>query len=120
VEKYELLSYGFQFFDTDPMYDDNDQRLYPGADGIVWYKVFHGCGVLYLHQLFKKELIISSEGDKPTSCSYDWSWDGDRENPTLTPSFLWSEGRLHLFVTHGNLDILPDTTVKCDKVFRSF
>ena len=113
MEKYELLSYAFQYFDTNPITRyGTGERLYPNADGIVWYEVLHEDRPIYLRQLFVKGSNISGHND----ISNVWGWDGDRENPTLTPSFVWSEGRLHLFVRHGNLEILPDTTVKHDRV----
>ena len=50
-----------------------------------------------------------------------WAWDGNRESPTLTPSFLYDArpaGKLHLFVKNGKLDILADTTVSHDTVVK--
>ena len=52
-----------------------------------------------------------------------WSWDGNVENPTLTPSFslnLDNGNKLHLNVKSGELEILPDTTVDCTKVERIY
>lgn len=111
----ELVKYAFQYFDTNPIIQySTGKRLYPNADGVVWYEVLCEDRTIYLRQLFVKGLNIHGYNDM----SIVWSWDGDRENPTLNPSFLWPDGRLHLFVRHGNLDILPDTTVKHDGVKR--
>ena len=48
-----------------------------------------------------------------------WAWNGNRDSPTLTPSFLvdiGAMGKLHLYVKDGKLDILPDTTFICKDV----
>lgn len=51
-----------------------------------------------------------------------WRWiDGNRDSVTLAPSILFDQspaGKLHLFVRNGKLEILPDTTMKHDKVKR--
>ncbi len=51
-----------------------------------------------------------------------WKWDGNRENPTLNPSFLvdfeMEKSKMHLFVRNGNLQILSDTTIDCKDVFK--
>lgn len=51
-----------------------------------------------------------------------WRWlDGNRDSVTLAPSILFDQspaGKLHLWVRNGNLYILPDTTMKHDKVKR--
>jgi len=112
----ELVSYAFQFFDENPiMRKDTDQRAYPEADGVVWYEIVselpRGGENIMLMQLFRKGVPVSG---RPNI----WQWDGDKENPTITPSFHWFDGGLHLFVRHGALDILPDTTIKCDSVRR--
>jgi hypothetical protein len=113
----ELISYAFQFFDENPiMRKDTNQRAYPEADGVVWYEVMlawpqGGEEHIKLMQLFRKGVPVPGHPNI-------WQWDGDKENPTITPSFHWVDGGLHLFVRHGALDILPDTTVKCDSVRR--
>jgi len=114
----ELLSYAFQFFDENPiMRKDANQRAYPEADGVVWYEVMFawpqggGERIIMLMQLFRKGVTAPGQPNI-------WQWDGDKENPTITPSFRWIDGGLHLFVRHGSLDILPDTTIKCDSVRR--
>lgn len=117
----KLVSYSFQFFDTHPVVKSDGSPAYPDADGFVQYELLTVWGsidgkdhTLYLQQLFSKD------GLKPGKNNIDniWHWDGNRENPTITPSFLWPDGRLHLFVRAGKLDILPDTTIDCTEVRR--
>lgn len=48
-----------------------------------------------------------------------WAWNGNRKEPSLTPSFLidvGAMGKLHLYVRDGKLDILNDTTFICKDV----
>jgi hypothetical protein len=46
-----------------------------------------------------------------------WEWDGDREAPTLSPSFLCERPahtipfRLHLYFRKGKVELLGDSTV---------
>lgn len=57
------------------------------------------------------------EGDRANV----WEWDGSRDAPTLTPSFLGVERdrkgrtvrpfRVHLYLTKGRIDLLSDSTV---------
>ena len=95
----------FQFFDEHP----NNPPI-GDADGEVWYE-FNGRG--YAGQLFSAISTGRTSGDRNI-----WKWDGDRREPTLTPSFLLPDFRLHLYVRKGKLDILPDTTVDCSSYRR--
>jgi hypothetical protein len=43
-----------------------------------------------------------------------WGWDGNKEAPTLRPSFLAREKRpytLHSFLTNGKLELCADSSV---------
>lgn len=41
-----------------------------------------------------------------------WAWDGNKEFPTLTPSFkLVGAHVVHLFFTRGTINLLADSTV---------
>lgn len=108
---YKLESYAFIWLDEHPIvsYDNGREvKIYQDCDGYVSYFITGDSSegrTFYLRQLFSKLPIHQSSG------SNVWQWDGNRENPTLTPSFLWPDGRLHLFVVKGNLNILPDSTV---------
>lgn len=42
---------------------------------------------------------------------YVWSWDGDREAPSLTPSFLQYDPRAHLYLRKGKIELLGDSVV---------
>lgn len=43
-----------------------------------------------------------------------WQWDGNRETPTLKPSFLYccKEWRVHLFLTAGRIEPCGDQTAR--------
>lgn len=49
-----------------------------------------------------------------------WAWNGNREAPTLTPSFLMDYGKrngeqmtkVHLFLTDGKINLLGDSNVE--------
>ena len=122
----ELLSYKFQFFDEEPLLDMNDKPTFGNAIGAVKYTFkinIEGRDEDYEH------IIYQPFGEDTSTQFYEdsgasflvWGWDKNRENPTLNPSFLYDTppaGKLHLFVKHGNIEILPDTTMKHDKVKR--
>ena len=105
---YTLASYEFIWLDEHPIvsYDNGKEvRIYTDCDGYVSYFLTGGERNVYLMQLFSKNPIHQSYGKNV------WQWDGNKENPTINPSFRWIDGVLHLFVKNGKLDILPDTTV---------
>jgi hypothetical protein len=52
----------------------------------------------------------------PIDGTRDWRWNGDRVNPTVTPSLMshhtGTDGKVsicHLFITNGNLVFLSDS-----------
>ena len=117
----KLISYEFRFFEEYPVVKPDGSPAFPNADGLVRYEVLTTWGSIdgqerttYLQQLFSKDGIKPGKDDSHNV----WQWDGNRANPTITPSFLWPDGRLHLFVRGGKLDILGDTTIDCKEVIR--
>lgn len=49
-----------------------------------------------------------------------WGWDGNKEVPTLSPSWLieWAnpkEFRVHLFFQNGKINLLSDSTVTLEE-----
>lgn len=94
----KLVAYMFQFFDEHP-----DKML--GCDGRVWYEFYDG-RTIYSDQLF------SHEGRVHVNSRNVWAWDGNRDAPTLTPSYRVRVGEshvLHLCVTEGKLAIFQDS-----------
>jgi hypothetical protein len=112
--------------------DVNQKPLYPGVDGAVIYevtvtrtheeveefnRVHEGQGTTMieepwtfnLYQPFKTGNLCQIEGRNV------WKWDGNREHPTISPSFLCdmlADGfRIHLFLIAGKIDLLSDSTV---------
>ena len=102
----KLIAYMFQFYDEHP-----NNPVIENVDGTVWYEFEAGAG--YANQLFSRKGLFQ------TSTKVNvWTWDGNKEEPTITPSFLLPDFRLHLYVRKGKLDILPDTTVDCSDYKR--
>ena len=126
----KLLSYRFRFFDEEPKLNMNGKPTFGKAVGAVQYEThtemrMETFDVKYdttYYQPFSREARDGFDEDSGFSFNM-WNWDGNRENPTLTPSFLldWGDGnKLHLYVKSGKLDILPDTTIDCTKVERIY
>ena len=67
----------------------------------------------YVHEIFqpfKQNYVL----DKINGW-YVWNWDGNKEAPTLTPSYLIDQlpnYRIHLYFTKGKIDLLKDSTVE--------
>ena len=101
----KLVAYMFQF------YDEHPDRI-ANCDGRVWYE-YADSRIVYSHQLF------SREGSAQVNGMNVWAWDGNRDAPTLRPSYRVTVGDgqvLHLHVTEGKLDILPDSNIEHDDV----
>lgn len=119
----KLHSYRFQFFDVEPYLNMNGKPTFGFAIGAACYVIrqnIEGSDEWYDIHVYQP---FSHNGEmgfyEDTGISFlTWQWDGDRDAPTLTPSFLYefSAGKLHLFVKAGKLEILPDTTVDCKDV----
>ena len=72
------------------------------SDGGKGY-VFFCPGCRYYHHF---QVVPGSDASKPI-----WTWNGDMEKPTFTPSLLVNgstEQRCHLFVTNGQILYLGD------------
>jgi hypothetical protein len=84
--------------------------LYDGVDGAVKYEITGlGDGETWTHYQ-----PFSQKGMQQVNGRNVWGWDGNREAPTLTPSFVldWGNGmRVHLFFTKGKINLLSDSTV---------
>ncbi len=67
-------------------------------DEEVW--IFHCPGCEYGHS-------VRTKGPKPC-----WQWNGDPNNPTVTPSLLVERDlpalRCHSYIKDGNIQFLPD------------
>lgn len=127
-----------QFFDEHPLNDQSGKPAYPGCDGAVWYLsltpckgIFgceSGCRVAcashpglhhcYLMQPFSRSgqglLVNRTEWEKANNRANIWAWNGNREAPTLSPSFLcYGDGqylpRVHLFLNNGRIDLCSDS-----------
>lgn len=110
----------YQWFDDEPITNTEGEDAYPGADGAVWYEVEWPSGNLsYTLQPFARGPSHKYDKSAPGGPVLLWGWDGNREAPTLTPSFLSnfpssknSEGaRIHLFLRKGKIDLCGDSTV---------
>jgi hypothetical protein len=105
-----------------------ERPVYPGVDGAVRYE-------LKFYRTKEEVDAILARGDtieNPYTCDlyvqpfsqkphYQtpegknvWQWDGNREAPTLTPSFALDSGmgwKAHLYFTAGKIVLAPDSTV---------
>jgi hypothetical protein len=125
--KVTLRLKGIYFGDKFSTYTDG-RSSYPGVDGAVEYEITQE---LSKEELATKKSITTNPYSftiyQPfkagtTSKSNDfnvWAWNGNKDKPTLTPSWLlnWSSGnnpaiRIHLFFTDGKINLLPDSNVQ--------
>lgn len=95
---------------------DGHVHLDPNIDGAVWYETDR-VGFPHYRQPFarggmkKHPTCKDSKGD-PTNI---WGWDGNKEHPTLTPSYLCSYPPgtvVHLHFTAGRIQLAGDSTVE--------
>lgn len=111
-----------------------------GEDGAVWYLILspcpdnpctHVCKTHprtvhhYERQAFRRGATGHRLDATPEEIANDranvWGWDGNREAPTITPSFLAQEVdksgrrirpyRMHSFLTAGQIQLCGDSTV---------
>lgn len=72
----------------------------------------------YSYSIFQP---FSVKGQQQVSGRNVWAWDGNREAPSLTPSFLHEsprkEYRIHLYFTKGEIDLLPDSTARFEEAY---
>ena len=104
-------------FDDTPIVRDGETL----ADGRILYDLAVDglSGTLEMSQPFRR-------GPNPGRVAgmNVWGWDGDRERPSLTPSYVCTlEGstelelrpiRVHLYMRGGRIDLLSDSTVTLD------
>lgn len=83
-------------------------KVYPGADGAVEYEIKTPEMRYRIYQPFKQGASLDING-KPV-----WGWDGNREHPTLTPSFLMDHPpvHLHLFIRSGRVELCGDSNTE--------
>lgn len=103
---FRFTAYMFDFYDEHPHVNPDGKPIVTKADGEVWYRIVDGERAHHFLQQFRRG-DLTKEGDYNI-----WSWDGNRENPTIRPSFLVPAYRLHCFVTNGKIDVLPDSQVE--------
>ena len=112
------------FFDTDgdfifrPEDPGNSLRIKADdarghMDGVVLYNLDHNGRVLTPFQPFQAGQPF--RGPTP-GCPYNvWYWNGNRESPSLAPSFGWYMGdpdlHTHLYLRDGRIDLLSDSVV---------
>lgn len=118
------------------------ERHADGEEGAVWYLVLvphagaetccathPGALHCYERQPFRRGthgfLEGASTADVNSNRANVWGWDGNRETPTLSPSF-WADRTgspvapyvLHCFFRAGRIDLCPDSTVRLETVPR--
>lgn len=103
-----------QWFDTNPIkWYESEDLVYPDCDGAVCYELVLDDGeVVPLLQVFargsSRDLVLRGGGN-----AIAWGWDGNREAPTLTPSYLAEQPnrfRVHLFLQAGKISLCSDST----------
>ncbi len=105
LELKEII-WGDQFL----MYKDGNTMLpsYPGVDGAIVY-----------HIIVDKDWEFNCYQPfmKGTTCQVNrrnvWAWDGNKEQPSLSPSYLMDmdEVKVHLYFIKGKIILLSDSTV---------
>lgn len=131
-----------QFFDEHPIkWGGSEENAYPGCDGAVWYEIEYDVPGAQAHMLdgsirpdkaysyMMQPFRRGSNGKRPgfenegnADRGNVWGWDGNREAPTLTPSFLCEDPgrggehplppvRVHLHLTKGHIELGGDSSV---------
>lgn len=116
-----------QFFDQEPLLSTDGSPAYPGAEGGVWYLAVRPGeeNQFWYLQIFRRgphgklSNWKHSDGDNRGNV---WGWNGDREKPSLSTSFVCPSPRgsiknhpyVHLFLREGRIDLLPDSEVVLD------
>lgn len=109
--RFEAVEYGDKF----QVYVDGTS-VYPGVDGAIKYAITQEVEgengeepwTYHMYQPF------SSKGMQQVNNRNVWAWDGNKEQPTLTPSWIVDCSpayRIHLFFTQGKINLLSDSTV---------
>ena len=104
-----------------------------GEDGAVWFLILSPCTEnpcthvckahpQMVHRYERQAFRLGAFGHRLDATPEEiaevkanvWGWDGNTQEPTLTPSFLAIKDRpyrLHSFVTRGRLELCGDSTV---------
>lgn len=114
----------FQFFDINPIKNSKGENAYPDCDGCIWYEVYDKDRDkwFYFMQPFAKGgqryKTGATEEEIRNNRANIWGWDGDRNAPTLSPSFLCEDRgiRVHLLINKGKIDICSDSNVVVGEV----
>lgn len=86
-----------------------------GAEGAVYYQVGGDVpkgACTWMRQPFRRGESVGNEENG--GLGIIWGWDGNRDAPTLTPSFFAEDGvvRVHLFLRAGKIELCADSTVE--------
>ena len=121
----KAIEWGDQFL----LWSNEDKPVYPGVDGAVRYELkFYRTDEEiaeirktspdfenpYVCDLYRQPFSRKGPYQQEHPASHVWGWDGNREAPTLTPSFMLSGDpafKVHLFFQAGKINLLPDSTV---------
>lgn len=127
-----------QFFDIHGIKDSKGNNAYPGCDGAVIYELYYPDGValpvpgkqpaIHHWSYFMQPFALGGHRLKPGATEEEirknlaniWGWDGNRELPTLTPSFAGHDERMgakvHLHLVKGQIQLCPDSNVTVGEV----
>lgn len=116
---------------VDHVYFVRDEKR--GEDGAVWYLILGepkegvtcpihpGREHHYERQAFRLGgngyRLDATDQEKQEDKANVWGWDGNREAPTILPSFLAAKDRpylMHSYLTAGKLALCGDSTVVVD------
>ncbi len=104
----KFTAYMFAYYDEHPRLNPNGKPIETQADGEVWYRIMEGEKTNHFIQQFRKGDLIRNAND----IGNIWSWDGNRKNPTIRPSFLVPKYHFHCYVTGGAIVVLLDSQVE--------
>jgi hypothetical protein len=128
-----------QFFDTHAIKDSKGNNAYPGCDGAVLYELYYPDGVdlqgpntpkpnLHHWSYMMQPFALGNMRLRPGATQEEindnraniWGWDGNREAPTLQPSFLCDDKlmgvKVHLFLVKGQIQLCSDSNVTVGEV----
>jgi hypothetical protein len=124
----KTIEWGDQFL----LWRQENTPVYPGVDGAIRYelkfyrtddemKALKAQGIetvnpyvcdLYVQPFSRKGTYTQEKGGNV------WAWDGNKDAPTLSPSFALDAGtgwRVHLFFQNGKINLCSDSTVKLEQ-----
>jgi hypothetical protein len=98
-----------QFFDVEPIQPGGNvpaAELYPGADGMVDYEC-EWEGSAADHKFHVQQPFARAGSFRAANGQHIWAWDGNREAPTLSPSFKAEFGadgpEIHIHFQQGRI-----------------